>query len=420
MKSLLLSTYDIQGGAARATYRLHQGLLKVGVASQILVQQKTSDDPDVSGPRSKFNKTIAFLRPGIDGFSLAEYRHRTADRFSLGWLPENRVQQIDLIHPDIVNLHWIGSGFLRLESLQNIQQPIVWTMHDMWAFTGGCHYTDGCDRYLQQCGYCPQLGSRSKRDRSAWNWKRRERLFKALKLTIVAPSKWLADCAKQSLLLNHCRVEHIPNGLDLTTYRAHNKAWVRSLLKLPLDKPLILFGASDAMFDRRKGSNFLEIALQKLSQMEWENRPEIVIFGASHGALDCGFIVHYLGILQDDVTLALAYGAADVFVAPSIQDNLPNTVLESIACETPVVAFTIGGMPDLIESGQTGYLAQPFDTDDLARGIHWVLTTEKPLGKQAREIAEQRFSLTKQAYAYKDLFESLLDDHHRQRGKSIV
>lgn len=413
MKSLLLSTYDIQGGAARAAYRLHQGLLEVGMSSHLLVQRKTSDDAQVIAPRSKLKKTIAFLRPGIDGLPLAQYRQRTNDRFSLGWLPENRVKQIDLIQPDIVNLHWMGSGFLRLESLRNIRQPIVWTMHDMWAFTGGCHYTDGCDRYLKRCGCCPQLGSQSKRDFSAWNWKRRERLFKALKLTIVAPSQWLTDCAKQSPLLNHCRVERIPYGLDLTTYQAQNKAWVRSLLKLPLDKPLILFGASDATSDRRKGFHLLTEALQKLRKMEWEMMPEIVIFGASHGALDCGFPVHYLGVLQDDVTLALAYSVADVFVAPSIQDNLPNTVLESIACETPVVAFAIGGMPDLIESGQTGYLAQPFDTDDLARGIRWVLTTDKPLGKQARAIAEQRFGLTKQAVAYRDLFESLLDDHHQ-------
>lgn len=417
MKSVLLSTYDIQGGAAQAAYRLHQGLQEIGVTSQVLVQNKTSDDSHVNGPRSKLNKTIAFLRPGIDGLPLALYKKRTDDRYSLGWLPENRVQQINLIQPDIVNLHWVGSGFLRLENLRKIRQPIVWTMHDMWAFTGGCHYTDGCDRYLTQCGNCPQLGSRLKRDLSHWNWRRRERLFKQLNLTIVAPSQWLTDCAKQSPLLNHCRVERIPYGLDLTRYQPQNKAWVRSLLKLPPDKPLILFGASNATSDRRKGFHLLAEALQKLSQMDWEDRPEIVVFGASRGDLDCGFPVHYLGTLQDDLTLALAYSAADVFVAPSIQDNLPNTVLEAIACETPVVAFNIGGMPDLIESGQTGYLAKPFDTDDLARGIRWVLTTDQPLGQQTRQVAEQRFSLTTQAYAYRDLFESLLADR-RLHGTS--
>ena len=415
MKSVLLSTYDIQGGAARAAYRLHQGLQEIGVTSQVLVQNKTSDDSHVNGPRSKLNKTIAFLRPGIDGFPLTLYKQRTGDRYSLGWLPENRVQQINLIQPNIVNLHWVGSGFLQLENLRKIRQPIVWTMHDMWAFTGGCHYTDGCDRYLQKCGACPQLRSQFPMDLSRWNWTRRESLFKELDLTIVAPSQWLVDCARESPLLRNCRVERIPYGLDLTTYQAHNKAWVRSLLKLPQDKPLILFGASDATSDRRKGFHLLAEALQKLRPMEWENMPEIVIFGASHGALDCGFSVHYLGVLQDDLTLALAYSAADMFVAPSIQDNLPNTVLEAIACETSVVAFAVGGMPDLIESGQTGYLAQPFDTDDLARGIRWVLTTDQPLGQRARQVAEQRFSLTQQAYAYKDLFESLLADRHHHQ-----
>lgn len=408
MKSLLLSTYDIQGGAARAAYRLHQGLRTIGVDSQILTNHQTSDDPQVLGSRSKLDKTIAFLRPGIDGLPLAQYRQRTGDRYSLAWLPETRVQQIDDLRPDIVNLHWIGSGFLRLESLKKIKQPIVWTMHDMWAFTGGCHYTDGCDRYLKQCGACPQLGSRSKNDLSHWNWERRRKIFKQLDLTIVTPSQWLTDRVKQSPLLCNYRIETIPNGLDLATYKPYGKAWVRSLLKLPQDKSLILFGASDATSDRRKGFHLLAEALHHLSLMEWKTLPEIVVFGASHGNLDCGFPVHYLGILQDDLTLALAYSAADVFVAPSIQDNLPNTVLEAIACGTPAVAFAIGGMPDLIESGQTGYLAQPFDTEDLAKGIQWVLTTPQPLGIQARQMAEQRFGLKRQAYAYQDLFESLL------------
>ncbi len=408
MKSLLLSTYDIQGGAARAAYRLHQGLRSIGVDSQILTSNQTSDDPQVLASRSKLDKTIAFLRPGIDGLPLAGYRQRTRDRYSLAWLPENRVQQIDLLKPNIVNLHWVGSGFLRLESLKKIKQPIVWTIHDMWTLTGGCHYTDGCDRYLTQCGSCPQLGSRSKNDLSHWNWKRRNRVFKQLDLTIVAPSQWLADCAKQSPLLCERRIEVIPYGLDLMTYRPCAKTWARSLLKLPQDKPLILFGASDATSDRRKGFHLLAESLQYLRVMEWEVLPEIVIFGASYGSLDCGFPVHYLGILQDDLTLALAYSAADVFVAPSIQDNLPNTVLESIACGTPVVAFAIGGMPDLIESGQTGYLAQPFDTADLAKGIQWVLTTEQPLGMKARQSAEKRFGLTRQADTYRDLFESLI------------
>ncbi len=408
MKPLLLSTYDIQGGAARAAYRLHQGLRTIGVDSQILTPNRTSDDPNVLGSRSKSDKTIAFLRPGIDGFPLARYRKRTRDRYSLAWLPDQRVQQINLLNPDIVNLHWIGSGFLRLENLKKIKQPIVWTMHDMWAFTGGCHYTDGCDRYLNQCGACPLLGSQSKNDLSHWNWKRRERLFKQINLTIVSPSQWLTNCAKQSPLLRDRRIETIPNGLDLTIYQPYAKALARSLLKLPQDKPLILFGASDATSDRRKGFHLLAEALQHLSAMEWNISPEIVIFGSSYGNLDCGFPVHYLGVLQDDLTLALAYSAADVFVAPSIQDNLPNTVLEAIACGTPTVAFAIGGMPDLIESGHTGYLAQPLDTADLATGIRWVLSTDRPLGAQARQIAEQRFGLIRQADAYRDLFESLL------------
>jgi len=406
MKPLLLSTYDIQGGAARAAYRLHQGLQKIGIESEILVQSKAGDDPQVRGSISKLEKTIAFLRPGIDSFPHTQYRHRKGDRYSTAWLPEKRVQQINLISPDIVNLHWVGSGFLQLESLRKIKQPIVWTLHDMWAFTGGCHYTDGCDHYLNQCGACPQLGSQLNLDLSHWNWTRRERLFKHLNLTIVAPSQWLVNCAKESPLLQGCRIEPIAYGLDLTIYQPYDKAEARSLLKLPQDKPLILFGASDATSDRRKGFHLLVESLQYLKLIEWKIKPEIVIFGASHGTLNCDFFVHYLGILQDDLTLALAYSSADVFVAPSVQDNLPNTVLEAIACGTPTVAFRIGGMVDLI--GDSGYLAQPWDTEELAQGIRWVLTMDGAMKGQARQRAEQRFSLTQQASAYRDLFESLL------------
>ncbi len=408
MKTLLLSTYDISGGAARAAYRLHQGLQEVGIDSTMLVQNRSSDDRTVIGPRSKAEKTIAFLRPGIDGLPLAFYRKRSQNRYTLNWLSDQKTNVVLQQNPDIVNLHWIGSGFSNLENLRKINRPIVWTMHDMWAFTGGCHYTEGCDRYLQNCGKCPQLGSQKNIDLSRWNWNRKHKILQELDLTIVTPSQWLANCSRSSPILGNARTEVIPYGIDLEIYQPYDRTWVRKLLKLPVDKPLILFGASSAMDDRRKGIHLLEAALQALHNFNFQEQPEVVILGASYGKLECPFPVHYLGVLQDDISLSLAYSCADVFVAPSLEDNLPNTVIEAIACGVPCVAFRIGGMPDLIDHGYSGYLASPFEVSELAQGIYWVLTTEQLLGSRSRQIAEERYGLLRQAQAYRSLFEQLL------------
>lgn len=204
------------------------------------------------------------------------------------------------------------------------------------------------------------------------------------------------------------RTEVIPHGIDLKTYQPHDRNFARKALKLPINKPLILFGASSAMKDKRKGIYLLEETLQRLETFEFKEQPEVLILGASYGDLNCPFPVHYLGTLQDEISLSLAYSCADVFVAPSLEDNLPNTVVEAIACGVPCVAFRIGGMPDLIGHGYNGYLASPFDVADFAQGIYWALTATEPLGRRSRQIAEERYELVRQAQAYRSLFEELL------------
>jgi glycosyltransferase involved in cell wall biosynthesis len=416
MKPLILSTYDIQGGAARASYRLHQGFRQIGLESQMLVQYRTSDDRTVLGSQTKLDKTIAFLRPGLDGLPLGYYRQRKRDRYSLQWLPDGVAKQVQRILPDVVNLHWTGSGFVNIATLPRISKqlkiPLVLTLHDMWAFTGGCHYSDGCDRYHQACGQCPALASHRAADLSRWVWQRKRNLWQNLDLTIVTPSQWLANCARASSLLQQARIEVIPYGLDLQRYCPQPKDWVRKLLRLPLEKPLILFGAADATSDRRKGFHLLEAALRSLRSVEWEVEPELVIFGASRpvNPPDFGFRSHYLGTLQDDLSLAIVYASADVFVAPSVQDNLPNTVLEALACGVPCVAFQVGGMPDLIDHERTGYLAKPFEVEELARGMVWALQHGTVLAPQARAKAERDYGLTLQADRYRSLFEQLHSD----------
>ncbi len=375
MNVLLVSTYDIEGGAARAAYRLHQGLQGKGISSKMLVQDKLSNDETVFAPKTRLDQGIARARLTLDALPLKFNRKRDSGTFSLQWLPDGIVPKITQLEPDVINLHWIGEAFVQAEVIAKFDKPLVWTLHDMWAFTGGCHYNQECDRYTDSCGACPQLGSNKDWDLSRWVWQRKAKTWKNLNLTIVSPSSWLAECARTSSLFKDVRVEVIPYGLDTGKYKLLNRQVARELLHLPQDKQLVLFGALKATSDKRKGFHLLQPALQDLSKSEWQDGLELVIFGSSapENPPDLGFKTHYLGTLSDDLSLAVVYSAADVFVLPSTQDNLPNTVLEAIACGTPCVAFNIGGMPDMIEHQKNGYLAQPDKIEDLAQGIAWVL-----------------------------------------------
>jgi glycosyltransferase involved in cell wall biosynthesis len=414
MKVLHLNTSDINGGAARAAYRLHQGLQRIGLTSQMLVQDQVSDDSTVVKPATKLQRGLAKIQPILNVLPLLLFSpQRDRVPYSLQWFPDAISSQIAQIAPDIINLHWISDGYIQIETLAKLNKPIVWTLHDMWPFTGGCHYSQECDRYTKSCGACPQLGSTRDGDLSRWVWRRKARAWNNLNLTIVTPSNWLATCARSSSLFEGLRIEVIPNGLDLQKYKPIERSLARKLLDFPQDKQLILFGAMKSTSDRRKGFHLLLPALQKLSQSEWQKRLELVVFGASEPLEppDFGFKANYIGKLSDDISLSLLYAAADVFVAPSVQDNLPNTVMEALACGTPCVAFKIGGMPDMIEHEQNGYLAQPYEVEDLARGIAWVLEDRERYEKlcdRAREKAEEEFTLELQAQRYLSLYKELI------------
>ena len=415
MKIASLSTFDNQGGAARAAYRLHQGLNRIGVESWVLCQSKFSQDPKAIGAKtsSGIEQAKTGLRLTLDQLPLKRYKGKSKQLFSPHWLPSNISDRVERLNPDLLNLHWISAGYLKIEALAKFKQPLVWTLHDMWSFTGGCHYNEDCDKYTANCGACPILSSTKETDLSRQIWQRKHKSWEDLNLTIVTPSRWLGDCAKASSLFGDRRVEVIPYGLDLETYRPIDRTTARNLLKLPQDKQLVLFLSLNATSDRRKGFQLLQPALQQLSNSGWQDKLELMVVGASQpeNPPDLGFKAHYLGIMRDDLTLALAYSAADVFVAPSIQDNLPNTVLEAIACGTPCVAFKIGGMPDMVEHQANGYLASPFETEDLARGIGWVLEDGdrlQNLSTFARGKAEREFALEIQARRYQTLYQEIL------------
>ena len=412
MKILLVNTSDISGGAARAAYRIHGGLQEIGMDSKMLVQAKLSDDKTVIRPDSKIKKGFAKLRPTLDFAIKKLFSGGSNTIFSPAWLPFSDIpSRIKSISSDIIHLHWICGGMLRIEELKQINKPIIWTLHDMWAFTGGCHYSDGCDRFQQDCGNCPQL-DRSGKDDLSWSiLRRKKKAWNWLDITIVTPSRWLAECAKESSLFKNRRIEVIHNGLDLNLFKPIAKTTARKIWDLPVDKKLVLFGAMSATSDHRKGFDLLYEGLKQLSA-QWSDKADLIVFGSSEleNPPNFGLPVHYLGRLHDDVSLSLLYAAVDVMVTPSRQDNLPNTVVESLACGTPVVAFDIGGMPDMIDHKLNGYLAKPFETSDLAAGINWVLSDNsryKELCIKAREKAVTCFDIEKIAGQYESLYQEI-------------
>lgn len=412
MKVLMLNTYDGVGGAAIAAFRLLQGIRAQHIDGHMLVQFKGKNSREllcIDTPVRKMAKSLKlFLELQPAGF----YPNKPYANFTPALLPDRLVKDVASVAPDIIHLHWLASGFMRLETLRKLKKPLIWTLHDSWAFTGGCHIPFACHAYQRSCGACPVLGSSSEKDLSRWIWRRKEKAWRDLNLTVVTPSRWMADCAKSSSLFRDLRVEVIPNGLDLSLYRPVDRQLARELLQLPQRKKLILFGAAHGTDDRNKGFDLLQEALKKISA-RWEDAVELVVIGASlpSDAPPLGMKAHYLGRLQDDLSLVLSYAAADVFVAPSRMENLSNMVMEAMACGTPCVAFNQGGMPDLVEHGRTGYLAQPFDVDDLAQKIDMVLEDDakrQEMSENARYKVEKEFSLDIVANRYACLYRELL------------
>ena len=374
MKVLLLSTSDLNGGAARAAYRLHHALREGGVASYMLVFNKLSDDEHVVSADYRVARAEKFLYNRIDDYVTRRLKTDPYVRFSLGYTSSQVLKEVERINPDVINLHWINKGFVSIERLPQFNRPVVWTLHDMWAFTGGCHYDMGCGKYERTCGACPVLNSTRNKDLSYWVYQRKKNAYPLVEdVTIVAPSQWLAQCARDSSLLGNRDVRVIPNALDTAAYRPVATTALRQRLGVTEGTPLVLFGSMGAEIDQRKGYTLLMQAVEVL--VARQVNVEIAIFGSMHERENRfqGIRVHSLGKISDERALAEAYSAAVVTVVPSRQENLGNVIMESLACGTPVVGFNIGGNPDMITHQKNGYLATPLEPEDLANGIIWTL-----------------------------------------------
>jgi glycosyltransferase involved in cell wall biosynthesis len=411
MKVLMLNTFDEVGGAARSAVRLLQGLRTLCIDAALLVQFKTGNATAVIGSRNLVRILARRLKIFLGLLPVRIYPNKPENNFTPALLPDHLFPEIAEINPDIIHLHWLGAGFLRLETLRKLNPPLIWTLHDSWPFTGGCHVPFECRKYRQSCGACPVLGSTKEKDLSRRIWERKAKAWRGLNLTLVAPSRWLADCARASSLFAGIRVEVIPNGLNTGTFLPGDKVKARKSLGLPQDKRIILFGAVRGTADPNKGFHLLAPALQLLCK----SLPGTLalVFGSSgfEPIPAVGMPVMSLGKIADDRTLAAIYSAADVFVVPSMQEAFCQTAAEAMACGTPVVAFGATGLLDVVEHQKTGYLAEPYDVEALAQGIAWVLddqTRHAELSRRARQKAVTEFSLDKMADRYVALYRELL------------
>jgi glycosyltransferase involved in cell wall biosynthesis len=384
----------------------------------MLAIDRATGDPQVIGPASRVQALGQAVRGLLDRAPLILAAQRTGAMFSPAWAPDGIARQVRRLAPDLVHLHWIAGGMLRIESLARLGRPLIWTMHDMWTFTGGCHYDDGCGRYVEACGRCPVLGSSTQWDLSRWVMRRKRRAWRGLPVTLVAPSRWLAEQAQAASLFRDRPIRVIPNGLDLELFQPVDPGLARRLLRLPPERSYLLFGAFDPGGERRKGFGLLQAALQRLAESGWRDRLDLLVVGATApaGPLDLGLRTHFLGVLHDELSMALALAAADAVVVPSTQENLPNMAIEAFACGRPCIGFAVGGLPDIVEDGANGRLAPPFDTGELAAAIAWVLQDEerrRALGRAARQKAEQTFDLRLVARRYADLYAEVLDATRR-------
>jgi glycosyltransferase involved in cell wall biosynthesis len=345
----------------------------------------------------RFNRYQATRPEGLDYFSQARTigGYRVADA-----LPE----------ADIYNLHWVNQFVDPLPFFRKTKKPIVWTLHDMNPFTGGCHYNVGCTRYRRACGECPQLGSSDENDLSQTVWNRKQEAYHQAiedgRLQIVAPSQWLAAKARRSALFSDAPVDVIPYGLDHTTFFPRETKGLQSALSIPADHRILLFVA-DSTRNRRKGFGLLKGALSGLT----DQKVTLLSIGNHEPTLGTATSHVHLGRVQSDILLSVFYGFADLFLIPSRQDNLPNTVLESMACGTPVVGFNTGGIPDMVRPGETGWLAEVGNVRELRQSIEQALRDDdarRRMGRRCREIVETEYTLDTQARRYRTLYRKLV------------
>ena len=411
MKVIIMSQSDIIGGAFRAAFRLHKSLMAYGVESRMRVGVKKSDIISVDGPQGRLSKALGLARPLVGRAIMRLQKTDNPVPHSPAILPSCLVNEINKSTADVINLHWVCGEFLSVEDIGRIRKPIVWTLHDMWAFSGAENYSPDNEDARWRNGYTANNRTFGHKglDIDRWVWNRKRRSWQH-PIQIVTPSSWLAKCAKASCLMRDWPVTVIPYTLDCRQFQPWPKSIARDVLGLPPDATIILFGAIGGGIDFIKGWDLLQPALARIAREHVGVQG--IIFGKSEPVdpPKLGLPLRWMGHLHDEATLALFYSAADVMVVPSRQENLPQTGTEAQTCGCPVVAFNCTGLPDVVEHGVTGYLAAPYDSGDLANGIKWVIENKErhaSLSCAARERALRLWAPEVVIPLYKAIYEKV-------------
>lgn len=415
MRVLLVNTSEHTGGASIAAKRLMKALNSNGVEAEMLVRDRLSAHPQIHAlPKSpllkaKFvmERAEIFLANRLSKTNLFAIDHATHGS-DITHLPE--FQRADIIH-----LHWVNQAMLSLNGVRKIirsGKPVVWTLHDMWACTGICHQADTCDRWLNGCGHCPLLKGNCAYDLSHYTYKRKQKLFSEGKVTFIACSNWLADIAQRAPLLKGQQVVSIPNPIDTRFFHPQDKKAARRRLGLPADKHLLLFVAYKAT-DKNKGIDYLRQAISIIKEQHPKLAEQLCVVPVGHEAeslrhaFACEVCPH--DYVTEQQTMLDLYNAADLLMMPTLMDNLPNTIVEAMACGVPCVGSNVGGLPQMITHGIDGYLAHLRDAEDFAQGIEQLLLSSDyaQMSAAARQKAVTSYSEEAVARKYIEIYEQL-------------
>jgi glycosyltransferase involved in cell wall biosynthesis len=419
---LHLSTFHLEGGAGVAATRLHRALLRNGEDSHMLISGVKDSEPGVTDLiTTNWESRKSFYRFVEERIYFFPQEKDSSVRFAFS----PAVAGIDISkHPlvqqaDIIHLHWVNFGFLSMASLDRLfalGKPVVWTLHDMWTFTGGCHYSRGCDNYLTHCEYCPYLAKPDLYDISFSQFEKKTEIYTNANLTLVSPSNWLNNLTKQAALTQNLTSACIPNCIDTDFFTPGDQHKIRAELGLPTDKKLLLFAGANTQ-DPRKGFVYFKEAMEKYSAEKQD--VEVLIFGKSgNNSFDAFPVpVHYLGKITEPKQMVQVYNAADMIIVPSLEDNLPNTIMEAMACGTPAVGFATGGIPEMIDHLSNGYVADLKSANSLTDGINWVLeqNSDKSVSLAARQKVISTYSEPIVTSQYSRLYTDML--HHQTTAK---
>ena len=413
MRVLIVNTSERTGGAAVAANRLMMALNNNGVKAKMLVRDKESDSLTVVGLPKSPMLNWHFLWERLVIFFHCRFSRKHLFEIDLANSGSDITKLREFQEADVIHLHWINQGMLSLSGIRKILKsgkPVVWTMHDIWPATTICHLTLNCRNFTTHCHNCRLLpGKGSSSDLSTSVWRKKEKMLEDSSIYFVTCSHWLEQEAKASALLRGQKIVSIPNPIDTHIYRSGDKQTARKNLGLPEDKRLILF-VSQRVTNKNKGMDYLIDACRQLKDYEL-----VILGGHAEEVVDqLPLKAHPLGYVNDERRIVEIYQAVDVFVLPSLSENLPNTIMEAMACGVPCVGFKVGGIPEEIDHKRNGYVAEYRDSDDLARGIRWILSEADydQLSQEAVRKVAHSYSQQSVAISYLDVYHQAMAFKH--------